>query len=121
MSLFDLSWAVDTFATDDVVIRRNTGTTIVNGRVTARASTTHPARGCVQPISGSDLKRLPEGVSSSNVVSIWLTTNDVKTGDEITLKGERFQVVHRDGWGDAGNYTKAIARKLDGRESAVPP
>lgn len=118
MSLFDLSFAVAAFATHDVTVTRYSAPGYdSHGRAIARTTTTVTARGSVQPVSGRDLQRLPEGVSSSDVRSVFLTAN-VTTGDEVLIGSERLQVVHVDSWSAMGNYAKVLARLLDAREGA---
>lgn len=117
MSLFDLSFAVSLLATHDVTITRYTGGGAdANGRATARSSTTSTVRGSVQPMTGQDLKRLPEGTTFSDTQAVFVTAA-VEPGDEFTIDGQRYQVAFASPWMTAGNYTRAVGIALDPREA----
>lgn len=116
MSLFDLSFVVSALSTGSVTVTRYNPTSYTDGRADARtvASTT-TARGSIQPISGADLRRLPEASRYGDVKSIWVSAQVLK-GDELEIDGARYQVEHIADWDAAGNYTKTVARRLDSRE-----
>ncbi len=116
MSLFDLSFAVAALSTHDVTITRYTaGGYDANGRAVARTSTSSTARGSVQPMTGQDLKRLPEGTSITDTIAVFVTA-ELAAGDEFTIDGERYQVAFVAPWMTAGNYTRAVGIALDARE-----
>lgn len=117
MSLFDLSWAVNAFATHDVTVKRFGAPTFTLGVAGDKPFTTSTTRGSVQPISGEKLARLPEAFIGSVVVSVWALTQLI-TGDEVVIDGQRYQIEIVEDWNANGNYTKAVARQLDEREAA---
>jgi hypothetical protein len=116
MTLFDLSFAVAFMATHDVTVKRYSKPGFdAQGRAQTRTSTTVAARGSAQPVTGADLKRMPEGLSVTDARSVFITAN-VVAGDELVIGSERLQVVFVNDWSAAGNYTRAVARVLDARE-----
>lgn len=73
----------------------------------------------VQPASGRDLQRLPEGMRDSQTIAIWtkdeLFVADEATQqypDEVIYRGKRFQVEVCEPWEEAGNFFEALARKI---------
>lgn len=115
MSLFDLSFAVAAFSTHVITVRRYDAAVFVNGRAQARTYTDTIARASVQPISGADLKRLPEGFDPTDVKSVWVEFV-MQDGDTVIIGGAEHQVEKLEDWSLAGNYSKAIVRKLAVRE-----
>lgn len=116
MSLFDLSGIVGMLSTHDVTITRYTANGFdTQGRALAPSSTSSTVRGSVQPVTGQDLKRLPEGTTISEVIAVYLT-GAVGPGDEFTIDGQRYQVEFVAAWSAAGNYTRAVGRAKDARE-----
>lgn len=117
MSLFNLSGAVGLLATHTVSVQRfATDTYDANGYAAARTSLIFTARASVQPISGKDLARLPDGTNASGFVSIWSNKN-LALRDRVTVPGKgTFEVEHLDEWDTAGAYTKVIAKQLDESE-----
>jgi hypothetical protein len=110
MSLFDMSGEIDALATDDLTISRPSTGFDANGRRTNSAASTFPARASVQPASGRDLQRLPEGDRDREALTVF-TSAVLHTGDRFTYGGEAFEVGHVDRW-QAGNFHKAIASKV---------
>lgn len=86
----------------------------VNGRATARTvASTFTAAASVQPITGKDLERLPEGYNDTELISVW-SKAELRVRDQLEITGRGFfEVGHVDHWNDSGGYWKAIAKKLD--------
>ena len=117
MSLFDLSFAVAQFATDSIVVRRYNATTHDSfGRLNPKSFTDTTTTGSVQPLSGRDLSRLPEGFDSNGVVSVWALAQ-LAVADRLSIGGRVYQVESVQEWSASGNYTKAMARELASREN----
>jgi len=117
MSLFDLTGAVSMLSTHTITVRRFAVDTYdANGYANARSSSTFTARASVQPITGRELARLPDGANATDYVSVWSDAT-LQLRDRVTVPGRgSFEVEHLDHWSDAGAYTKVIARQLDDAE-----
>lgn len=117
-SLFDLSGVVLQLSSHTVTVRRfATDTYDANGYANTRASSTFSAKASVQPLSGRELERLPDGINATEFISVW-SNKKLQLRDRITVPGRGdFEVQHLDQWVDSGNYTKVIARQLDETEA----
>jgi hypothetical protein len=118
--LADLSGFVLSMTTETITLQRfNRDTYATNGVKNSRTfTTTSGLKVNTQPIQGADLKRLPEGYSASEGVTVFCAT-ELKMRDRITLsRGGDFEVSHVEAWGTAGNFWKAVAKRLQaGAES----
>lgn len=117
MSLFDLSGVVLQLSNHTVTVQRFSADTYdTNGYAQPRASVAFTTRASVQPISGKELERLPDGTNTTAYVSIW-TKVALQPRDRVFVPTMgSFEVEHLDGWTASGNYTKAIAKALDDAE-----
>lgn len=96
----------------DLVGTRFASPTVVNGRVTAKAiESTFDFRGSIQPLSGRELKQLPEGSRDQNRKKLYTATelftvrsSASKLPDHVTYKGETFIVDKVADWDDLGGY-----------------
>lgn len=122
MSLTDLSGTVARLSggTTLTVTRRAAPTTDGRGRVVAGAASTFAIAASVQPVSGRDLLRLPEGLRTRELVAVFtsgaLRTNDDATRappDTFAWQGATYQVEKLEDWGPVGGYVKAIAAKVE--------
>ncbi len=104
MSLFDLSGVVALMATDTItVLRFATDTYTTAGIANARSSTSSTVRASVQPITGRDLARMPDGTNASELISVWAPMV-FQLRDRITVSGRgSFEVQHVDLWGANGD------------------
>jgi len=117
MSLFDLSSVVGSLASHTVTVQRFAPDAYdANGVALPRTSTSFSIRASVQPVTGAELSRLPDGFNDSELVSVW-TATPLKYRDRLTVPGRgAFEVQHLDFWNESGAYTKAIAKRLDATE-----
>lgn len=75
----------------------------------------------VQPVSGDDIEKLPQGRRTNEVVKIYsldeifsASTSDADMPDVIEIDGAEFEVENIYDWDDDGAYWKALAvRKGD--------
>ena len=81
---------------------RYAASTVVNGEPVAGATTTTTITGSVQPLTGREVERLPEGVRQRVTLKIYTTaelraadptTSPKRRGDEVTVDGEVFEVT----------------------------
>lgn len=115
--------------TDSILNLANTTITIthrtevprVQGRTQPPVTSTVSAKASVQPTSGRDLQRLPEGKNTQDLVSVWtlepLQLGDVGQGilpDLVAYNGSTYEAEHVEPWlGHLGvTYYFAIARKV---------
>lgn len=101
------------------VSRRGAGT-LDHGRFTPATPTTFDIAASVQPVSGRDLLRLPEGLRTRELVAVF-TGGDLRTADEaaglaadrFVYGGRTYEVQTLEDWTQLGGYRKAIAAKVD--------
>lgn len=73
---------------------------------------------CVQPLSGRELLRLPEGLRTRETVAVYspveLRTANASTGalaDQVHHAGGVFEVELVEAWGHLGGYWRAVAAR----------
>jgi hypothetical protein len=101
------------------VYRYPSAQSFTDGKRDAQTPTELTIYAMIQPASGRDLLRLPEGLRSGEVIAIWTETelrleNEAEQlrPDEVGYKGQSYQVESIENWSDAGNYYKALARRI---------
>jgi hypothetical protein len=115
--------------TDSILNLANTTITITHrtesprllGRTQPPTTVVVSAKASVQPTSGRDLQRLPEGKGTQDLISVWtlepLQLGDVGAGilpDLITYAGSTYEVEHLEPWTNhlGVTYYFGIARKV---------
>ena len=115
--------------TDSILNLSNTTITITHrtesprllGRTQPPTTATVSALASVQPTSGRDLQRLPEGKGTQDLISVWtlveLLLGDVGAGilpDLITYAGSTYEVEHLEPWTNhlGVTYWFGVARKV---------
>jgi hypothetical protein len=100
------------------IIRRTFGALDSAGRETPATTTSVAITASIQPMSGTDLERLPEGSLATDFIVVFspslLITADTTTGrdaDVIVYRGEEYEVVSVEPWVEIGGYYRAIAQK----------
>ena len=108
-------------ANTTIVITHRTESPRVLGRTQPPTTTTVSAKASVQPTSGRDLQRLPEGKGTQDLISVWtlepLQLGDVGAGilpDLVLYSGSTYEVEHVEPWTNhlGVTYYFAIARKV---------
>lgn len=98
-----------------------TGSDITDGTVhwkfSGPAATTFEITASVQPMSGRELDRLPEGLRQREVRVVFTATElkgtaDTQEADEITIDGEQWQVQTPESWLTLGNYFRAVVARV---------
>lgn len=121
MSLMDLTGTIRRLGMRSVVVTRRGAPTVTKGRVTPPTPTTYSVNANVQPLSGSELLRLPEGLRTRETVALW-TDVDLRTADEsagvladtVAINGRTYEVELVEDWRFHGGYRRFIAAKVEG-------
>ena len=85
--------------------------------------TSEQVTGVIQPVSGDDLDRLPEGDRGKQAVTVWIrekltTGDDANLPDEVEWRGTRYVVKQLRNWGDWGvGFYRAICIAQEMRSS----
>lgn len=112
MSLPDLSSIVAAFATGTYTVTRPAATTYTLGRVNTPSTSSFSFTGSIQPTTGKDLKRLPEGMQTLEVITIF-TPVELKNLDQLTFDGQPWQVQSVEKYDTLGAYWRAYAIKVN--------
>lgn len=113
----DLSGVVLGLASGSYSVARSLGGYDGDGRYYPGTISTFNIQASVQPLKGRDLLRLPEGLRTEELVTIYTPTQLFTQGanqdpDVVTVAGLQYQVQTVEQWGPDGSYWKAIAAKL---------
>lgn len=89
-----LTGVIQRFKTGTYTITRRTSDTYTNGLRTPGTSSTFTLDASVQPVTGSDLKILPEARRTEDVRVFWTTTQlqTLPNPDVITIASENYEV-----------------------------
>jgi hypothetical protein len=119
MTLFNLSQQVLQLAGHNVTVQRLSADAYgADGLRLPRNTVTLSMRASVQPISGADLRRLPEGLHVHGMVSVH-SASPLQMRDRITVPGSgTYEVEYLYDGQTNGAYSKALARKSQQGEGA---
>lgn len=110
-----LSDVISTFATGTYTVTRRAASTYSNGVRVAGSTSTLSITASVQPVTGRELERLPEGMRTTEVVKLYTTTAlrtaDSGDPDHISIDGETYEVQLVERW-TAKGYYKIMALKV---------
>ena len=114
----DLSDVVDAFATGTYQVTRYSPSSYgTDGRLQPSAVSTFYVDASVQPATGRDLQRLPEGTRTTETLAVFSSTelkvqSPAQAPDVITVGAFSYEVKSAEQWGDVGAYWKCLAQKL---------
>lgn len=77
-----------------VIRRRGVGTYSDDGKFTPAAPQDTPARIVLQPVTGTTLKDVPEGLRDETSVVGWVCLPELETNVEIIMAGVTYRVLH---------------------------
>lgn len=101
-----------------MTLERSTGGSYsAGGTWTGTWSAPESISGVIQPVSGRDLRDMPEGIRSE--VSAWLFVNlvtlggiDITVNDRITADTVPYRVLHVDEWTRYGGFLQCVLGKI---------
>ncbi len=113
----DLLGVIKRFKTGDYTVTRRTQVAPSSGRASAPTTATISIAACVQPASGRQLQRLPEGMRESEAIAIWCDLElKIKTStglpDLVSYRGASYEVQLVKPFDELGNYFEAVAVKV---------
>lgn len=111
----NLSGVVTSLASGTYTVKRRGPTTVgSDGRADTAASSTFSVTASVQPMSGRELQRLPEGLRVAERRNFFTTTALQVTAapDVVSIDGEDWEVESVQAWGTLGAYFLAVVAKV---------
>ncbi len=113
----DLSSVILDFASDYTVTRYTGVGSYSDGVHVPPASSTLTVKAVVQPMSGRELERLPEGLRAGEVQVVYSLERlrakaPNETPDQISIGGASWQVETSEDWQVLGNYYRSVVRKV---------
>lgn len=114
----DLSDVIASFATGTyTVTRRSASAYGSDGRLDANSTSTFSVAACVQPVTGRELERLPEGLRNREVLAMWSpielkTQGDSQDPDYVSIDGDTYEVHKLERWNTLGAYWRALLTKV---------
>ncbi len=117
MSLFNLSAAISLLGNAVVTITRHDADSYdENGRAAPRVfRTISSGRASLQPVTGTDLAKLPEGENTSEWATLYYA-KPLQAGDRVTCTQGAFEVRQLNAWDSLGSFNKTFVRKYDPQE-----
>lgn len=114
---FPLHTVVAALASETIYLHpKTTGALGSNGIYAADSyGTAEEIKANVQPTDGASLRRLPEGLRSSDTLTVWCGAS-LNDKDILGIREGYWQVEGAAEWYQNGLYYKAIVRKLDSSE-----
>lgn len=118
MSVMDLSAPVLDFATGTYTVTRASGVgSYVEGVFVPASTSTTGVVACVQPVSGRELQRLPEGLRAKELLSVFtvaalLVAAPGVRPDVVAIDGSNWQVERVERYAELGNYYHSIVSKM---------
>lgn len=119
MSLVDLSGAIDVNKSGTYTVTRYDGTEYDGGRELEPGTSTLEITASVQPATGQDLKRLPEGQRDEEALMLF-TAVELRGGsggrrpDTVLIDGGTFQVANVQRWQPLGNFYEVLLTRQAG-------
>lgn len=119
MSLMDLSGAVLSLSSGTYTVTRYAAASFSStGRVSAGTSSTFSITASVQPVSGREIDRLPEGLRAREVLALYtdtaLQTRNSTAGapDVVSIDGSAWEVQTVENWNSLGTFYKALLTRV---------
>jgi hypothetical protein len=108
----NLSDVLELLGTGTYVVTRPGAESFVAGVRVAGVATTFSISASIQPMTGLELDRLPDGFRNSEAKACWtataLHTLDSAMPDTVLVGGLQYQVQSVEDWSDTGAYYRAV-------------
>jgi hypothetical protein len=122
-SVAEMSDAIDLIGTVTYTVTRKAAPSLVKGKRVAGTTSALTIEALVHPVAGRELQRLPEGLRSREVISIFskteLRTVQVVAGaetaceaDSIRYQGRDYEIQVVEPWDETGGFFRYYASKL---------
>lgn len=114
----NLSSVIASFVTGTyTVTRRSASAYGTDGRLDAPTTSTFTVPACVQPLTGRELEKLPQGMQTAELLSIWSpielrTQGTGQDPDLVAIDGDTWEVQKVERWNTLGAYWRAILAKV---------
>lgn len=114
MSVMDLRSVLASFRTGYYTVFRPASTSYdTNGRIEDPTYDTFADEPmCIQPTSGADLRRLPQGLQTDEIKTIWCEFA-ILLRDRVVIGGASWEVQRVEPWNELGGYWRAFVTKLN--------
>lgn len=103
----DLGDAIAEMETGTYRVRRPSAATVAKGRATPGAPTILAISGSLQPMSGRELQRLPEGMREKELLQFF-TVVEMRSGDVLESGGYDWEVDRVFDFSQLGGYYRAV-------------
>lgn len=108
----DLSSVIASFNTGTYTVTRPAASTFTLGRLDTPSTTTVSIQASVQPLTGRELKKLPEGLRTEELRWVYTATElRSQPTDSIAIDGAAWAVQQVESWGTLGAYFRALVMK----------
>jgi hypothetical protein len=112
------SSVISTYNTGTYTVKRYANGTNANGHYTPATPTTITIKASVQPLSGRDLKDLPEGQRADDLRTLYTTTRLYTVSangnpDVITIEGDRYRVTKVEYFGILSGHYRVLCERLE--------
>lgn len=115
----DLSDAIALLGSGCYVVTRKGVTSMLDGRRVAPPTTTFTISGSVQPLTGRELQRLPEGLRARESMALFTVTELFQArpeagqeADRLAIDGGVFEVSKAERWQALGNYFRCVVSRV---------
>lgn len=107
MPIEDLADAIAEMQTGAYRVRRPSAPTVAKGRATPGAPTILEIAGSLQPMSGREMQRLPEGMRERELLQFF-TPTEMRSGDVLEYGGYDWEVDRVFDFSQLGGYYRAV-------------
>lgn len=99
-----------------MVLERSTGGTYSSGGTWSGTwSAPENIAGVIEPVTGRDLKDMPEGIRSEAVALLFVkvsAVNGIAVNDRVTADAVSYRVIHIDEWTRYGGFHECVLGKI---------
>lgn len=115
-----LAAAIDSFKTGTYTVTRYATGSYTAGRWAPGAPSTLNIDACIQPLTGRDLKILPEGRRADETLVLYTKTllrvpSQGGGADQVSISGVMYEVIHVETWSSAiaDTYYRVLAARVN--------